>query len=103
MIAVVPILSGYGAVLHVRVSVPHIACLIDGRKYMDPADVPPTDSHDDLHKIRRQKAARFAQAAKKRAPSLRFAGEAGAEMRQRRADGEEAQGALRAAATAPGD
>jgi hypothetical protein len=72
MIIVVPQLSGYGGVMRVCVSLPLVEALLDepGGKYMLPEDVPPTDSHDDLHKIRRQKAARFAQAAKKRAPSL---------------------------------
>ena len=47
MIAVVPMLSGYGAVLHARVSVPLIPCLIDGRKYLMPEDAPQAESRDE--------------------------------------------------------
>jgi hypothetical protein len=72
MIAVVPMLSGDGAVLlHVHVSVPHIACLIDGKKQHRPSR--PAANRDRELRLRRQKAAGFARATggKTRAPSLR--------------------------------
>ncbi|WP_426615337.1 hypothetical protein [Bradyrhizobium sp. McL0616] len=62
MVTVAPQLSGYGAVLHVYVSVPLIEPLLDGRKYMLPEDVPPPPSRD-LRRMRLEKAPR--------APSLR--------------------------------
>jgi hypothetical protein len=39
-------LTGYGTVRHVWVSVPFIPCLLDGKKYREPDDVPKPESRD---------------------------------------------------------
>jgi hypothetical protein len=51
-------LTGYGVLRHVNVSLPYIACLIDGVKYMEPKDVPVLEGTER----RRQR----------QAPSIRF-------------------------------
>jgi hypothetical protein len=72
MVTRVAILSGYGAVRHVRVSLPLIPCLVDRVRYMLPEDAQP-DSIDDRI-VRRQQACGFTRAIagkKPRAPTLR--------------------------------
>jgi hypothetical protein len=45
MVIVVPQQAGPAGVMHIAVSVPRIACLIDHVKYLEPSDVkPPTDA-----------------------------------------------------------
>jgi hypothetical protein len=57
MVIRVPLLTTYAAVKHVDVSLPLVACLLDGEKYMDPRDVRPLAGQE----LRRA-----------RAPSVRF-------------------------------
>jgi hypothetical protein len=63
MVIIVPMLSGYASVLHVAVSLPRVDLLMDGKKYLEPADVPPPESRD-LRRLRQGKV-------KPRAPTLR--------------------------------
>jgi hypothetical protein len=46
MVIRTPLLTGYASVRHVDVSLPLFACLIDGKKYMDPRDVPPLEGQE---------------------------------------------------------
>ena len=46
MIVIMPVLSGYASVLHVAVSLPLIPQILDHRKYLEPADMPPKQSRD---------------------------------------------------------
>ena len=57
MIIRTPMQTGYGGVRHVAVSLPYVAALLDGVKYMESADLPRLEGTE----LRRQ-----------RAPSLRF-------------------------------
>ena len=61
MVVIVPELTGYASIRHVAVSLPYVAQLIDGKKYMLPGDVKPPEGGTER---RRQGAPR--------APSLRF-------------------------------
>ena len=58
MVVIVPELTGYASIRHVAVSLPYVAGLVDGVKYMELADIKPPEGDTEL---RRQ-----------RAPSLRF-------------------------------
>ena len=60
MVVIVPELTGYASIRHVAVSLPYLAQLIDGVKYMLPDDVKPPETSTER---RRQRAPR--------APSLR--------------------------------
>jgi hypothetical protein len=60
MIVIVPELTGYATIRYIAVSLPFAAQLIDGTKYLEPADMKPPEG--DTEK-RRQRAPR--------APSLR--------------------------------
>jgi hypothetical protein len=51
MVVVVPELTGYAVLRHVYVSVPYVACLLDGMKYLEQ---PPPAETRDLRKMRRQ-------------------------------------------------
>jgi hypothetical protein len=59
MVMMVPVLSGYGGVLRVRVSLPLIEALLDepGGKYMLPEDVPPATTTGSSEGRRRQASA----------------------------------------------
>jgi hypothetical protein len=52
MVVIVPQLTGYAGVLHVAVSVARVACLIDGVKYMEPADVKPPEDDTERRRLR---------------------------------------------------
>lgn len=53
MVIVVPQLSGPAGVMHIAVSVPHIACLIDGSgKYVEPSDVKQSDDETEKRRYR---------------------------------------------------
>ena len=43
MVVIVPELTGYASIRHVAVSLPYVAQLIDGKKYMLPGDVKPPE------------------------------------------------------------
>ena len=58
MVVIVPELTGYASIRHVAVSLPYVAGLVDGVKYMELADIKPPEGDTER---RRQ-----------RAPSLRF-------------------------------
>ena len=72
-------LTGYGGVSRVEVSVPYVAALIGEKYYMEPKRLEGTE-------LRRHRVAR-ADAAQP--------GQAGPEMRQRRADGQAIEAAFR--------
>jgi hypothetical protein len=52
MVIVVPQQTGYAGVMHIAVSVPRVACLIDGVKYMEPGDVKPSQDATELRRHR---------------------------------------------------
>jgi hypothetical protein len=82
MVITVPTLSGYGLVLHVRVSVPLIPCLIDGAKYVKPEDLPPPPSRD-LRRIRQGRRAPTLRSMVKLALQCESAEELGRRLLQR--------------------
>jgi hypothetical protein len=53
MVVIVPELTGYASIRHVAVSLPNVAQLIDGEKYMLPQDVKPPEGGTEK---RRQRA-----------------------------------------------
>jgi hypothetical protein len=59
MVIVVPELTGYAGIRYVWVSLPYVAALVDGRKYMNPADVKLPEGTE----LRRQHAPRGSVAA----------------------------------------
>jgi hypothetical protein len=67
MVIVMPELTGYGSIRHVRVSLALVPELVDEVRYMLPGDVPPRESRD-LRRIRQGRA------TVPRAPSLRSLG-----------------------------
>jgi hypothetical protein len=74
MVATVPVLSGHGTVLHVRMSLPLVADLVAEypEKYMLLEDTPPADSLGASSAGNKPAACGFTRSAKKtRAPSLR--------------------------------
>ena len=91
MVVIVPELTGYASIRHVAVSLPYVAQLIDGVKYMLPGDVKPPEGGTER---RRQRAPR--------AP-MRYLVKLAHEMRQRRATRQEAAPALPAPTSAPWD
>jgi hypothetical protein len=52
MVVIVPELTGYASIRHVAVSLPYAAQLIDGTKYMEPADVKPLDDATERRRYR---------------------------------------------------
>ena len=58
MVVITPELTGYASIRHVAVSLPYVAGLVDGVKYMELADIKPPEG--DTERCRQ------------RAPSLRF-------------------------------
>src|SRR5260370_19813577 len=40
MTILMPELTGYGGIRHIAVSLPYVPALLDGKKYMEPQDVP---------------------------------------------------------------
>jgi hypothetical protein len=46
MVIRTPLLTGYATVRHVDVSLPLVACLLDGEKYMNPRDVRPLEGQE---------------------------------------------------------
>ena len=97
MVICVATLGGGGLIHYVAVSLPLVPCLLDGVKYMDPADMkPPQDQPDSPPKTSRSGAQKrgFERTARApRAPTLRT-GQVGAEMRQRRANGRATEKAI---------
>jgi hypothetical protein len=50
MVCLVPFLGSDGRVRHLRISVPLVACLVDGVRYFRPDDLPPP-AGDDLRPL----------------------------------------------------
>lgn len=69
MVALVSIPSAASDVRKVRVSLPRIECLLDGRKYFDAEDLPPL-SGTDLRSISRPKLHKFVRPVKGARPGM---------------------------------
>ena len=82
-------------------SVPYVPWLIAGVRYLMPEDHPPTGKPGGAHIHRRRLPASPRPAPASHSTEPTIARPARAEARQRRADGQQAQAVVRAAATAP--
>jgi predicted DNA-binding protein (UPF0251 family) len=60
MVCIVPTVTGYGGIVRVPVSLAYVAALIDGTKYLEPADVkPPEDATERRRYLHRGPSFRF--------------------------------------------
>ena len=82
MIVIRPLLSGYGTVLHVAVSLPYVEALMDGKKYLEPDNVPKQPSRD-LRRLRQTPRAPSLRTIVRLARQCDSAEELGLELRRR--------------------